>query len=116
MNCFPRNRRSETTVQIRKEKKEDQINQRRKIISEAFGVSEQTAAFAFPNASLDNAVSALVSMDPSSSAAYNNKPPSTPVSIEKIAQYRQELFVSDISVVINATQQFRRLLSIGRTF
>jgi hypothetical protein len=51
-------------------------------------------------------------MDPSSSG-YNNKPPVTPVSIEKIAQYRQELFVADLGVVIQATQQFRRLLSIG---
>jgi hypothetical protein len=108
-------RRSETTIQIRKEKKEDQINQRRKLISESLGVPA-IPLMAFGSAhGADMATQALVPIDPSSSGAIGHKGPVTPVSIEKIGQYYQELFANDLSVVINATQQFRRLLSIGKS-
>eukprot|EP01039_Chlorochromonas_danica_P000426 gene427-460_t len=77
-----RRRRNETTIQIRKEKKEDQINKRR----------------------------TLAPVDASGPDMTRNDP----VLTTAILKCREMIFSDDLASNLEATQQFRRLLSIER--
>jgi len=84
---FARRRRTETTIQIRKEKKEEQLNQRRKTAFEG---------------------------SPGSISPVGGPLQQSSVSPDVIAEHRQNVFCDDPNLQLKATQQFRRLLSIER--
>lgn len=98
-----RRRRSETTLQIRKDKKEDQINQRRKL--------------AFPGEDGGQMMQGGAANEPSTvfSGANKKMTGNNSVSAEYIQNYKADLMTEDDSTIIKATQQFRRLLSIEKS-
>ena len=85
-------RRTETTIQIRKNKKEERLNQRRKV-----GVTEEA-----------NQVITQVS-SPSTNSAIPQQ-----ISPALLEEQRQAILGSDPEAQLKAVQQFRRLLSIER--
>lgn len=93
-----RRRRTETTIQIRKEKKEDQIQKRRMMNAPA---GMQSGGFGGMNA--DGTMAA-----PSSSGA--GKLETSPA---QIMEHRANVFSDDLQKQLQSTQHFRRLLSIG---
>lgn len=93
-----RRRRSETTLQIRKGKKEEQINQRRKI--------------AFPGETSPGGGAAIGASAVVSHTTGTGKP--LPVDVQMIGKYKEDLYTEDPNTIIKATQQFRRLLSIEK--
>lgn len=91
-----RRRRTETTVQIRKEKKEDQIQKRRAMRS---GNSQQDMTSFNVNQN----------EPPSSSSRLANE--ATPA---QIIEHRNNILSDDVARQLQSTQHFRRLLSIER--
>ena len=104
-----RRRRTETAIQVlqtlsrpsphcskvRKEKKEDQLNKRRSMVSDA--ASADAGVFgSMVNSSLRSA----------------NQP--TVISADVIAENVRDLHSDNPALQLKATQQFRRFLSIGR--
>jgi len=90
-----RRRRTETTIQIRKNKKEERLNQRRKV-----GVADLAGS--------SSHVVPQISSPSSSSAAPQQISPSL------LEEHRQNVFGQDAELQLKAVQQFRRLLSIER--
>ena len=95
-----RRRRTETTFQIRKEKKEDQIQKRRgATMSDGHGGEVSTM------------VAGGVGNSPSGPPGQSQAVTASPA---QIAEHRANVFSEDPALQLKATQQFRRLLSIER--
>mmetsp|Transcript_8857 Transcript_8857/g.8766 ORF Transcript_8857/g.8766 Transcript_8857/m.8766 type:complete len:548 (+) Transcript_8857:120-1763(+) len=91
-----RRRRTETTLQIRKEKKDDQIQKRRGTTVPDGQGGELSTVFNIPNSNSGQNLSLAAA---------------TP---QQIADHRQNVLSDDPALQLKATQQFRRLLSIER--
>jgi len=92
-----RRSRTETTIQIRKEKKEDQILKRRSMVT---------------SESLSGA--APVGSGNASELAKNDSPKLENVSPQQIVEHRDNVFSNDPTRQLMSTQYFRRLLSIEK--
>ena len=95
-----RRRRTETSILIRKEKKEDQIQTRRgATMSDGHGGEVSTM------------VAGGVANSPSGPPGQTHMVAASPA---QIAEHRANVFSDDPALQLKATQQFRRLLSIER--
>jgi importin subunit alpha-6/7 len=102
-----RRRRTETTIQIRKNKKEDRLNQRRRTVIDYICCINIVALMIF---FLKKALESAESVAPSSGPAA----PGPTISPVVIAEHTKNVFCNDSALQYKATQQFRRLLSIER--
>jgi importin subunit alpha-6/7 len=96
--------RSETTIQIRKEKKEDQL-QKRRFASTAF----EESSFEFPSSS-----SVPGAMHATGQGPAGPNPIPQQVTPQYIATCTANVYSTDPAIALKATQQFRRILSIEK--
>lgn len=98
---------TETTVELRRSKKEDQIQKRRNFIdspTNATTVASPTNNTVFNNVAAYNA--------PPAATQVATRQPTDPGTQQQIIEQREYLMSNDPAAILRATQQFRRLLSI----
>lgn len=107
-----RRRRNDTTVQIRKEKKEDQIQKRRAVSVLLFsnvGVHSRIVTFCVCFLQMPTLGDSVTS----SSARNDPVLKVTEATPQQILEHRENVLSEDPQRQLQSTQHFRRLLSIG---
>lgn len=102
-----RRRRSETTLKIRKEKRDGQLQKRREL--HTAGLNENTGDLTVFNAPTTSTALSKAAISGGDSHSITNNP-----SQEQIALHREAIMSSSVERQIESTKHFRRLLSIER--
>lgn len=100
--------RAETTLQIRKEKKEEQLQKRRLMAGAATNLSSADI-----NDSFNNLVQSTQGVTGSGTTAGEGKTASM-ITPEFISMCTSNMYSTDPAIVLAATQQFRRILSLEK--